>query len=961
MPKNIIVCDLETTGLDPATDRIIEVGLVRVEQGNITAEYHALVNPGMQLPLKIKRLTGLGDGDLAQAHPLPGVLPEILDFIGESAIAGHNVRFDLGFLTAACGQPFQNPLYDTLELARLLAPEAPSYRLESLCSRYNIEISSAHRALDDAMATAKLLQKLINNLREFDVSIVMQLERLLREACSGWHSLMSDMIKESLKSFPDRKLTSVKYWHRVEEKDNTIRKNRREQPAEKENMPLEEVAADLLRKCGPLAALLPSYEYRPQQEKMVRQVARALSDESYLLMEAGTGVGKSMAYLIPAVLWSLKHNERVLVATHTINLQEQLLFNDIPLLTGLIKEPFRSALAKGRQNYICLRRWFGALESHHLPEEAAFLARVLIWLTVTGTGDRNGLNMNQGENDYWYAVCAETDGCLGSRCRYQRECFVNKAKKAADEADLVITNHSLLFSDVRADNRVLPTYGPLIIDEAHHLEESATIHLGRQFSQGAFNRWIGSTGKNLARLSEKPSPESGSKWSQTIKIALETRLESMESMRHFFKKLWDMAAENRPVNESEYSRISMRMPFGGESYWQLVEVGRECAGLLRKFTKEIRAAADLMDLWSLKDEAWAGPSRDICQLIQSGEVMIEEMEFIIDCGDHSFVYWTELESSPWGPAGKSCSLIAAPIDVGQLLFERFLKNKRTVIFTSATLTVNQNFDHFTERTGLHYIPEERLVQAQFESPFLYDRQALLCINRGLPVQGAVDNEEYLNKLGDVLYKLVQVTEGRTLVLFTSHRTLREIYWRLKHRLEELDVCLLGHGIDGSRSRLLEEFKKNGRSVLFGASSFWEGVDVPGEALTFVVMVKLPFMSPSMPVLEARLEDLARRERDGFRVLSVPQAVIRFKQGFGRLIRNSSDRGCVIILDSRILDKSYGRQFLRSLPVKSHFRGGIEMITKKISDWIGDNLNKEPASVNTWKEINVKKIAHLDRN
>lgn len=934
MKNNFVVCDLETTGLNPTADKIIEVGLVRLADGEIAETYHALVNPGVALPLKIKRLTGITDSDLADAPPLAGVLPDILAFIGEEAVAGHNIRFDLGFLAAAQGAPFSNPAFDTLELARIVAPDAPGFRLESLCAMFKISTGRKHRALDDALAAACLINELTGKLREINLNTLMQLGKLLAEARSDWSVFISDLIKGGLKTFPDQKISPLSYWKREGEKFLPKARPHPEycEDVEKKWLKEEEVVS-FLSKDGPLAGALPAYEYRPQQEAMVAEVTRALNEEKCLLMEAGTGVGKSMAYLVPAVMWSLQNGERVLIATHTINLQEQLWMKDVPLLTQAIKEPFRAALAKGRQNYICLRRWFSAFEGFHPPEEAAFLARLLMWLTATTTGDKSELNISPAENELWLNVCGEADGCLGSRCRHQRDCFVNRARKMAEEADLIITNHSLLFSDIRAENKVLPAYGPLIIDEAHHLEDSATIHLGRQFSQSAAYRWLGSAGKALAKLSEKAPAADGLKWMQAVKRAQETRLEALENLRLFFTLLWEMAVETSSDADKEYSRFSLRLSRLETKYDLLLESGEKSLTVLRKFIDDLKSCANLMEVWSLSEEAWLGSARDTLQITLGGEALAADFQFILAGKDPGFVYWADLEQSP-GTQNRTCALIAAPIDAGAILYERLFKNKKTVILTSATLAVSGNFLHFMERNGLDYIPEDRLMKALYDSPFVYDQQALLCISRDLPVQGSVDEHVYFDKLEEALFKLIETAGGRTLVLFTSHRTLREIYRRLKPGLEKIDICLLGHGIDGSRTRLLDEFKKDGRTVLFGASSFWEGVDVPGDALTCVVIVKLPFMSPAVPVVEARLEDLARREKDGFRLLSVPQAVIRLKQGFGRLIRSGRDHGCVVILDRRILDKSYGRQFLVSLPLKSHFRGGVDLISRKVSAWLG---------------------------
>lgn len=935
MERNYVVCDLETTGLNPMADKIIEIGMVRIRRGEIAGKYHTMVNPGMPLPLKIKRITGIDDGDLAGAPPINEIIGDVVDYIGNDAIVGHNIRFDLDFLAAANGLPLSNSHYDTVELARLLLPDASSYRLESLCVGLSIDTGGSHRALNDAEATANLMILLLRKLRDLDLGILIQLNKLLHEAHSVWNELANECIKDFLKKFPDKKISGASYLRRVTDKETQYpRPARGPSPGDKSILELDDVIS-LLKEGGPLSGVLPAYEYRPQQEAMVCQVTRSLNEGKFLLMEAGTGVGKSIAYLTPAILWSIKNKERVLVATHTINLQEQLWFKDIPMLSDMIKEPFQAALAKGRQNYICLRRWFGILDSPHQPDEAAFLARVLLWLGVTETGDRSELNTNPAESDIWLAICGEAEGCLGPRCSFQRDCFVSRARKNAENADLIITNHSLLFSDIKADNRVLPSFGPLIIDEAHHLEESATTHLGIQFNKKSFNRWLWTAGRDLAKLSEKAPPADGAKWLNHLKTAQETRMETLEAARLFFEHLYEMVSGSVSEESQGYSSMSLRLPFAGDGFVIFLENGRRCVRLLRQFAADIKACSDLMEIWALSEEAWAGELRDTAGLSVTGEALAADLHFILENIDTRFVYWADLEVSSRA-ANRNCSLNAAPVDVGSLLYDRLFKNKETVILTSATLTVSESFDHIIERTGLNYISEERLLKAVFDSPFSYEQQAMLCINRDLPAQGAVNDDIYMEKLESALYKLIVAAGGRSLVLFTSHRILREAYRRLKPLLEAHDICLLGHGLDGSRSRLLEEFKGKGRNALFGSLSFWEGIDVPGDALTCVIIVKLPFSSPSVPIIEARLEDLSRQGKDGFKILSVPQAVIRFKQGFGRLIRSSGDRGCVVVLDGRVLNKSYGRQFLISLPVKRHLRGGIDFVAKKVAEWLENN-------------------------
>lgn len=936
MDNCFIVCDLETTGLNTYFDKIIEVGLVRLADGQITDRFHTFINPQQPLSIKIRRLTGLTDQDLIDAPVLSEALPQILDFIGPNALAGHNVDFDLGFLQAALGEPLPNTIYDTLELARIVLPHAANFRLGTLCRLLNIEIKTEHRALEDAIATAQLLHFLIQEFRVLDITVLTPLTKLLAEARSGWHHFASEMLKEHYKVFPDKKISSRPYWRKestaVEEPAEGLAALNNQSKGEKQLLD-QATLAKLVGKDGPLVKAISGYEHRPQQEAMVLAVAGALNQEKYLLLEAGTGVGKSMGYLLPSLLWSLLNRERVVVATHTLNLQEQLWLKDIPVLKKVISQDFKVALAKGRQNYICLRRWIAMLNQPHQPEEAAFLAKALTWLSVTISGERSELNILPGQAEYWLSICGDTDSCIGAKCRYRKDCFVQKARKATEEANLIITNHSLLFLDIRNNNRILPAYGPLIIDESHHLEDSATTHLGKQVTQSLLTRWLNTIGKALSRMSESSPAGERDRWEQKLQDAMQLRLEALEKTRYSFQVLYEITQRKAKLDTTPYNsgRSTSRLPIDDPEFETFTAVGQEAIKLLRKLFKTAQGLLEIMDLWSISAEAWTEQAGDFSQIIQNGCVMIDELAFILESGDEEFVYWVDVEYFTGGGL-KYCSLSAAPINVGPVLYQCFYQHKKTVIFTSATLSVNETFTYFIERAGLNQLPEDQLVATHFDSPFSYEHQALLCISRDLPSQGVAATDRYLEKLTNTILKLVEATEGKTLVLFTSHKTLRETYHRLKSKLEYKDIYLLGHGIDGSRTRILEEFRSSERTVLFGASSFWEGVDVPGEALSCVIIVKLPFLSPQVPIIEARLADLSKRNQDSFQSFSIPQAVIRFKQGFGRLIRKGSDRGCVVILDARILEKKYGRQFLRSLPLKSHIRGETDMIVKRIGDW-----------------------------
>ena len=933
MLNQFVACDLETTGLDPNTDKIVEIGLVKTENGKTIERFSALVNPGRALPVRIKRLTGLRDADLVSCPPLAEVLPDALKFIGDNPVVGHNIGFDLRFLSAAAGCAIPNEAYDTLELARLVLPGAAGYRLESLCRLLDLEIPR-HRALKDAEAAAAVFQVLSGRLRALDLGLLIELNRLLTQARSSLAPLLNSLVREGLSRFSDQKIKSHNLAVFADSRETETRRAPAVAEPPAAHLDPEQVRT-FFSQDGPLAGTISGYEQRPQQSDMAAKIAQSLNEQKYLLLEAGTGVGKSMAYLLPLVLWCAASGQRAVVSTHTINLQEQLWKKDVPLLARASGVPFQAALVKGRSNYLCLRRWFAAVAGEHFPEEAAFLARVFSWLTVTKTGEKSELTMAPKDFDYWQTICGDADSCLGGICRYQKHCFINRARRKAEDSDLIIVNHSLLFTDVRAENRVLPPYGPLVIDEAHHLEDAATAHLGRQVAQGVMHTFFAAMGKILARLKEQAPPSEGKKWFAAINGAQEMRLEAAEASRLFFFLLGEFVRCRQSGDDGGSGRVTLRLPRTGEDWQEVADRSAMLAGQINSLAEETKKIIAMIELWTIADEGWAGRARDLDQTIQSGLALAGDLELIMNCSGDNFVYWVETDLNAEGSAGHT-TLLTAPIDVGSLLYENFFKNKVPVILTSATLSVGDSFQHYKDRTGLHYLPDGLLLETRYDSPFAYENQALLCISRDLPAPGLAAPDDYLGQLARIIHRLVSANKGRSLVLFTSHRTLREIYRQLKPELEEEDICILGHGIDGGRSKILEEFKSTARSVLFGSSSFWEGVDVPGEALTCVIIVKLPFWAPSIPVIEARLEDLARKKRDGFKEFSVPQAVIRFKQGFGRLIRTGADRGAVVILDRRIIDKRYGRYFLNSLPLKSHIRGDTELIVKKIAEWAGKN-------------------------
>ncbi|NPV26467.1 MAG: DEAD/DEAH box helicase family protein [Firmicutes bacterium] len=943
--------DLETTGVFPQYDEIIEIGAVRLEEGRLTERFSTLVKPSRQIPAHITRLTGITNLLVADAPSFAEVIPDLLDFIGEAVIIGHQVSFDLSFLTKHLGYPLPNPTIDTLELARLVWPALRNYKLQTLAGHLGLCIAASHRALVDAEMAGEVFLAGMRALQAWEYGLLQKITRLGQDCPWTLSRLLVELEAERRRNFMVGRWQHKQVFLSVRSEEVGLFE-RREARARVEADPAEPLDPDQLAKLLEPNGLLsqrPNYEFRPEQVRMLRQIVAAFNEEKFLVIEAGTGTGKSLAYLLPAIYQATLARTKVVVSTHTITLQEQLWAKDLPFLQSVLPIKFSAAMVKGRSNYVCLRRWF-ELEENLLgssPEERKNVLRLMSWLAQTRTGDRAELLLSQDELDTWQLIAAEKDACLGSKCPwFKHYCFVMRARRQADQADILVVNHSLLLTDLKADSQVLPAYEYLIVDEAHHLEEAATENLGVSvgFSElinfcSSLSRservgnpgWLHNVRQRLSRLPVTLDRSDRATLDKLIDRAITVVSSVRTAAQEFFNLLAGIARERLEHDEmSNYLTWRIR-PTERKTDWYQAWLGMlnnldfQIASLvdalrqLRRFLEGLPGAGDSLvgEIWDIQGQlTFLDEYRQSLVSIVTGE----------DCG---VVNWVELEEKEdW----TNCWLRSAPIEVGDLLNQYLFCRLKSAVFTSATLTVDKKFDHFLDNLGLTLLPSERLITGQIESPFHYDQQVLLCIPRDLPNPAEVDDEEFAEAVVPFLSELLTLTEGRTIVLFTSHRMLRNVYSQLKPILEARNIILLGHNIDGNQSRLVEELRQVPRTVVFGASSLWEGVDIQGENLSCVVIVKLPFWPPSIPRVEARLEVLAEKARNGFLHFTVPQAVIRLKQGFGRLIRSAKDRGTVVILDKRLIEKRYGRIFLNSLPIQTHIRGESAFILRKVKDW-----------------------------
>lgn len=935
MFEEFVALDLETTGLDPERDAIVELAAVHFRQGEVVAKYSRLVNPGFPLPLRIQKLTGLTDEELQGAFEFADLWPELQEFIADLPLVGHNLSFDLAFLAKAAGWQPLGPVFDTRRLCRIFYPTLTGYSLSQLARHFSLPLENEHRAEPDALRSGMLFLKIKERAARMKAG-VLQLMVSSLAATDPVRLFLEAILAEKKHEFGaysqlfafERQDSAGEFLGEGELVDEDGGPNRG-------YLNEEEVVA-MFTAGGKLGRELPGFEEREGQKEMAREVCRAFNEDGILLIEAGTGSGKSLAYLVPSLLWAMNSGEKVVLSTHTISLQEQIRAKDLPLLQKIWPH-LRSAVIKGRANYLCLDRWFQTWDARQEGTAFSdFYLRLLVWLTETLTGDRNELSLNQQEEEEWYQLCCESSSCRGQNCFYRSSCFWLQALRRAREAHLIIVNHSLLVADLKTESAVLPAYERLVVDEAHHLEEEAMSGLGLEVGDKHFRRVF----RLLLREEGRNGP--GPRGILRLKLRnfaynslvpeVEATLVKIEEEAGMLKAAWEQFVKIigfflTPAGEEvgaccrrldEY--LACLLP---EQRQPLENAAANLTSRLGCLRGELNRLLGQLALLDPQDDYLADSKAEWKAVATLVGQIEEDWQKIWTRAEADQVYWLEWD-------GTQLILRSAPLKVGEILRAKLFEQVRTVILTSATLTVNGSCSYFRERLGLDGIAGERVRERAVAPPFAYDSQALMCVVRDLPLPG---EEDFSRAVADFLVRLLEVTGGSTMVLFTSHQMLREVYWMVQRELEEMDVLLLGQGIDGSRSRLLEEFKQVRRAVLFGASTFWEGVDLPGELLRCLVLVKIPFASPEIPVVSARLEEMAQQEKSGFWQFTLPQAVIKFKQGFGRLIRTREDKGVVVVLDRRLLEKKYGRAIFSSLPLRSHFRGSRDEVLKKIAEWL----------------------------
>jgi len=931
----LVSLDIETTGLNPDGDAITEVAAIRFRGAEVLDQWRSFVNPGCKIPPFIRELTGIRQSDVDSAPPFSSIRAKLAAFIGSQPIVGHNIGFDLAFLRRY-GLHLANPALDTHELATILLPGAGRFALKELADRLGFQHPVVHRSLSDADTTRKLFLYLVEQAHKLPEPVLREIVLAARRV--NWP--LKAVFEEALDAQPilSRPRASDEPDLELFRADAPERRTLR-RAATMQALDLDELAA-LLEEDGAFSRGLPGFEHRPQQVEMLRAVAEALSRGRHLIVEAPTGVGKGLAYLIPAVHWAIQNGVRVVISTNTINLQDQLITKDIPALRGALGLDFRAAVLKGRSNYLCPRRF--QMLRHAGPtnvDEVRLLARLLVWLPMTQTGDRSELNLSPREAALWTSqLSAENDLCTGDRCSSFGGgiCPLYRARRRAEAAHLIVVNHALLLADVASENHVLPEYDHLIVDEAHHLEEAVTNGLSFHADRGEVERLVAEIGRPRAGLIGDVIEACRRSLPEAMMAELESHAARLSSAAEavggyvgdFFGALVTFLENQRERDEGEYSHKLLVTPAVRQqpgwawvaSAWAnlSLHLGALAEGLARLGSGLANLEEyDIPDWDELVMRMMAAQRRLVELRAQTGALVADPSP--------EMIYWLELD---WRGLA---SVHVAPLHVGPLVERHIFKAKSSAILTSATLRTAGSFQYLKERLCA-WDCEELAVG----SPFDYAASTLLYLVSDIPEP---DQPAYQPAVERILIDLCRATQGRTLVLFTSHNQLQATARAIAGPLEHAGILVLEQNEGGSRRQLLEGFRASERAVLLGTRSFWEGVDVPGQALSSLVITRLPFTVPSDPIFAARSQTF----KDPFLQYSVPEAILRFRQGFGRLIRSRSDRGVVTVLDRRILTKAYGRHFLNSLPRCTVRRGPASALPALATRWIDGTVgNDEPA-------------------
>ncbi|MDA3935765.1 MAG: exonuclease domain-containing protein [Actinomycetota bacterium] len=931
----VVFVDIETTGFDPSRDRVIEIAAAVARGPEITDRFSTLVDPGRPVPPEIVRLTGIDDSMLKGAPSAESAVSRLVEFVAGRDVIAHNVGFDRSFLEHVAGTAaFRGAWLDSLQLSLIGLPRLSSHRLGDLAEAFGSH-TPTHRAGDDVEALAFVWRVILCGLEQLPPALLKYLSLLAPDTQWPVRSVLAHMAAQHKAGAFDLKQARAK----------RIGKERAETLPDADLVvctcpPASEIMAEFSGD-GLAGRMYPGFEERGEQARMAEAVVDAFTRGGHVAVEAGTGVGKSLAYLVPAARFAQHNGVGVGVATKTNSLLDQLVYSELPALCEAIAdeggEPLRYVALKGYDHYPCLRKveqFASSLGDVAEEGDIGAVAALFAWSVQSSWGDLDATNIHW-RRPLRSALSASVPDCTHKRCRfYPNLCYLHGARRRASSAHIVVTNHALLFRDVVAEGGILPPLRHWVIDEAHAAEAEARKQLSMTASRTELSVVLGAMRagtrggalENVRRAVRKQALDDPS----TIFTLLAQMEETVSSAATLTDSLFEFVRDlGSQVADTGYDTRELRVTpqLRDTGAWGTVAgVGSSLAKRLQSIVDEGRTLMTRLE--EIGPEL--GDARaDLVGLLSRCAGQAEALVAVIDGEEDRFVYSVTIDKRPNNNIDR---LAASLLDVGEILAEEFFPRTRSAIFTSATIATGDDFSHFARSIGLDRLGGESWVSLRLDSSYDFERQMAVFIPRDIEPPSARGG--YMSQLEALIYDLHVEMGGSVLTLFTNRRDMDALYRAIGPRLRERGLGLLVQGRGTSAKRLRDEFVADERLSLFATKSFWEGFDAKGDTLRCVVVPKLPFGPVNDPLLEER------KERDGrwWEHYYLPEAIIELKQAAGRLIRSSTDEGCLVLADTRVIGaKTYGQRFLSSLPVRD-----IEIMdSQAVAAEVGRRFGRQP--------------------
>ena len=875
----LVAIDIETTGLNTDKDSIIEIAALKFLNGTCIDKFVSFINPMQKIPEVVIDLTGINDDDVLFSPTISQIESELNNFIGNIPLIGHNLKFDMAVLNRE-KIGLQNDLIDTYDIAYALVEPGINLTLSSLAEHLNVQFNELHRAEGDALLSFQVFQ-----------SLLTYIELIPLQDLSLYSFLSSKVSKQSLTIWELLSKGANVQTFDMESYRNTLNTFTENDYLPQDLSQLQEFIAKfsyqefisyMFSTNGPISNSIADYYPRQSQLEMSLKTATTFESTSEILIEAGTGTGKTIAYLIPALWFALTNEKKVVISTNTISLQDQLVYKDIPSLLQSLVEQFDDIrinkiahTQKGKNNYICITKFFDVLNSDTLTtDQYRLYSKVGVWLAKTLTGDRNEIHIPGWQYSNWEKISVGTKHSCSTQGFF---CFYDHARKLSNTSTLLIVNHSLLLADLKSGNNILPEYDYLIIDEAHNLEQEIINQFGFEASRNRIIDQLNYYQNSIFLRNRMQNPDKLGDLQNILETHTFNITEFYSQVDIIFKDSVSQNAQNLIINET----IVNTKPF---------------ISLLPIWTESVQSFKKLLNLNETIPDVQTDEFSDFIFELELQYESIQEL--LLNRTDDS-VYWINKRNR--FVSNEDTIFKLAPLNTAEILQSYLYSKGIGVLLTSATLSVNNSLDFASLQYGIQN-SQSTLIQ----SPFNYKKMVLLGLVQDMPDPR---NDLFQETLDKTLVNICRSTNGGILVLHTSYNSLRISRNNIKKELEQEGYVVKAQGIDGNLNQLLSSVENHNKFVIMGTNTLWEGIDVPESKLKTLVITRLPFGVPTDPVNIAK----SARLSNPFRELSLPQAIIRFRQGFGRLIRNEKGKGSIFVLDSRIVNQQYGKQFLNSVP------------------------------------------------